>query len=189
MKILLPVVLLTIAFAAAAFAQDGSRAGAPRILILFFSKTNNTRTIAEQIRSRVGGDFFQVETKVPYPRDYRETTRVARVELDNNARPELAATLSPEDMKAYDIVFLGYPNWWGTVPMAMATFLEQHDMAGKTILPFCTHEGSGLGRGPADIGALAPGSTVGQGLAVRGNSVSRGQGDVDSWLRRLGLLR
>ncbi|MCL2000853.1 MAG: NAD(P)H-dependent oxidoreductase [Planctomycetes bacterium] len=170
-----------------AVAQDAGANRVPKILIVFFSKTNNTRTIAEQIHSRVGGDMFHVATKKPYPQDYRETTRIARIEFDNNERPELAATIAPEDMRAYDIIFFGYPNWWGTIPMAMFTFLEQFDWAGKTIIPFCTHGSGGLGRGPADIGKLAPGATLRQGLAIQGNSASRAQGEVDNWLRQLGF--
>lgn len=173
----------------AAFAQDATQSNPPRILIAFFSKTNNTRTMAEQIHSRVGGQLFHIATKNPYPQDYRQTTQIARVELDNNQRPELAATISPEDMKNYDIIFFGYPNWWGTIPMVMFTFLEQYDLSGKTITPFCTHEGSGLGRGPSDIERLSPGARMMSGLAIRGGSVSRGQGDVDNWLRQLGFIR
>ncbi len=189
MKLAIFASIAATVFGMSAFAQDGGAGRTPKILIVFFSKTNNTRTIAEQIQSRVGGELFHLATKRTYPEDYRETTRVARAELDNNERPELAATISHEDMKNYDIIFCGYPNWWGTIPMAMFTFLEQHDLAGKTIIPFCTHEGSGLGRGPTDIGNLAPGATLRQGLAVRGSSVSRAQSDVDNWLRQLGFIR
>lgn len=188
MKLLVLMVFVVFAFGIAAFAQDGP-GGSPRILIAFFSKTNNTRTIAEQIQSRVGGELFHVATQKPYPQDYRETTQVARVEFDNNERPALAATVPVEEMKNYDVVFIGYPNWWSTLPMALFTFLEQYDMAGKKILPFCTHEGSGLGRGPADIARIAPGATVEQGLAVRGSSVGNAQNDVDNWLRQLGYIR
>lgn len=185
MKLILTVIGV-LAFGTAAFAQDASP---PKILVAFFSKTNNTRSVAEHIRSRVSGDIFHVATKTPYPQDYRETTRIARVELDNNERPELAASISPEDMKTYDVIFLGYPNWWGTIPMAMFTFLEQYDLSGKTIVPFCTHEGSGLGRGPGDIGRLAPGAMLKQGFAVRGSSASRAQNDIDNWLRQLGYIK
>ena len=180
-------------FGASAFAQDAvQRAGSgdsPRILIAFFSKTGNTGTIAELIRGAVGGDLFHVATRTPYPDDYRETTRVARVELDGNTRPALATTVPSEAMKSYDIIFIGYPNWWGTLPMAMFTFLEQYDLSGKTIVPFCTHEGSGLGQGPADIAKLAPNAVVAQGLAVRGSATGRAQNDVANWLRKLGYIR
>ena len=180
-------------FGTSAFAQDAARpsgsGGSPRILIAFFSKTGNTGTIAELIRGAVGGDLFHVATQAPYPDDYRETTRIARVELDRNTRPALARTLQAETMKGYDIIFLGYPNWWGTIPMAMFTFLEQYDLSGKTIVPFCTHEGSGLGQGPADIAKLAPNAIVAQGLAIRGSASGRAQNDVVNWLRRLGYIR
>lgn len=183
------MLLIAVGFASlgvCAFGQDIPMNNSPKTLTVFFSRTNNTRTIAEQIQSRVGGELFQVTTRKPYPENYRETTQVARVELDNNARPELAATISPDQMKGYDVIFLGYPNWWGTIPMAMFTFLEQYDLSGKTIIPFCTHEGSGLGRGPDDIARLARGATVRQGLAIRGSSVNSAQASVDNWLRGLG---
>lgn len=185
------MVVAAVAFCAAmaALAQEARQPGGPGILIAYFSKTNNTRTLAELIQARVGGDMFHVTTKKPYPADYRATTDAARAELDGNARPELAATISPEDMRRYDVVFLGYPSWWGTMPMAMFTFLEQYDLAGKTIVPFCTHEGSGLGRGPADIGRLSPGATVGQGFAARGGQVGGARNDVDAWLRQLGYIK
>lgn len=177
-------------FGAAAFAQELRKAGgAPSVLIVYFSKTGNTRTIAEQIHSQVGGDLFPVRTHKPYPADYRETTRIARVELDNNERPQLAETLSAADMAKYDVIFVGYPNWWGTLPMALFTFLEQHDLSGKTVIPFCTHEGSGLGRGPADLEKLCPGATFQRGLAVRGGSAGRARGDVANWLRQLGFVK
>lgn len=189
MKMMAFTTMGMLVFGITAFAQDAGTKDAPKILVAFFSKTSNTRTIAEQIQSRVSGEIFHVATKKPYPQDYRETTQIARVEQDNNERPELAATISPEDMKNYDVIFLGYPNWWGTIPIAMFTFLEQYDLSGKTIVPFCTHEGSGLGRSPSDIGRLAPGATLRQGLAVRGGSVGRAQNDVDNWLRQLGYIK
>ena len=165
----------------------------PKIVIAFFSKTNNTKILAEQIQSLVGGDTFHVTTKAPYPTGYRETTRVARAELDNDERPELAATISPEDMEKYDVIFLGYPNWWGTMPMAMFTFLEQYDLSGKTIVPFCTHGGGGFGRGPADIAKLSPNATILQGFAVRTGFLrfleSRTPNDVADWLRGLGYIK
>ena len=162
-------------------------AGSPKILIAFFSKTNNTRTVAEQIQTAIGGTLFQVTTKNPYPSDYRQTTEVARKELDNNERPELAAIIPAEEMAQYDIIFIGYPIWWGTMPMAMFTFLEQYDLSGKTVVPFCTHGGSGLARGPDDIRKLCPKSTVLQGLAVR--SADRAQKEVTDWLDGLNFTR
>ena len=170
---------------------EGSEAAdnSHKILIAFFSKTNNTKIIAEQIQSLTGGDMFHVATKKPYPADYRETTQIARIELDNNERPELNAAISAEEMGKYDVIFLGYPNWWGTIPMVMFTFLEQYDMSGKKIVPFCTHGGSGLGRGPSDIARLAPNADILKGFAIRGDAVSRAQNDIINWLRGLGYTK
>ena len=98
-------------------------------------------------------------------------------------------TADVESVQPYDVIFIGYPNWWGTMPMALFTFLEKHDVAGKTLVPFCTHEGSALGRGPRDIAGLCPEARVLEGLAVRGSDASEAQKDVDTWLRRIGLLR
>lgn len=180
----LTLTILAAAYAAAS-AQAQDRTG--NVLIVYFSKTNNTQSVAEQIRARTGGDIFRITTKNAYPTDYRATTSQARTELDNNERPELTSTVPPEEMKKYDTIFVGYPNWWGTAPMAVFTFLEQYDLAGKTILPFCTHEGSGLGRSSADIEKSCSGATIGQGLAVRGGSAASAGNDVANWLRRLGL--
>ena len=141
----------------------------------------NTEVAAKKIEQFIGGDLFKIDTVDSYPSDYTETTRVAQDELSANARPELTATV--EDMDAYDVIYLGYPNWWGTFPMAVCTFLESYDFAGKTIIPFCTHEGSGLGHSERDIKRLCPDATVLPGLAIRGGSVSGADGAIEKWLK------
>src|SRR5512145_3060339 len=103
----------------------------------------NTEIIAKLIHELIGGDLFEIKTTKQYPIDYTETTEIAKTELRTNARPELIGKVSNID--EYDEVYLGYPNWWNTCPMAVFTFLESYDFSGKTIIPFCTHEGSGLG--------------------------------------------
>lgn len=187
-KVLLLAVVFASCLCAVGFSRDAGNSGS-RVLIVYFSKTNNTATVAREVQKQVGGDLFQVETQQPYPDDYRETTDVASVEQKNNARPALARTMSAEDMAKYDVIFIGYPNWWGTLPMAMFTFLEQYDLSGKTVIPFCTHEGSGLGRGPADLARLCPDATIGKGLAVRGGFVGQASGNISGWLRELGMTR
>ncbi|MEN6516771.1 MAG: flavodoxin [Methanospirillum sp.] len=145
----------------------------------------NTEVVATMIREMTGGDLFRIEAVNPYPEDYTETTGVAQQELRAGARPKLTGHLETAD--SYDVIFLGYPNWWGTMPMPVFTFLEEHDLSGKTIAPFCTHEGSGLGRSVTDIKKTCPRSTVMDGLAVRGGDVHGAQGTVAGWLRELGL--
>jgi flavodoxin len=143
----------------------------------------NTEIIAKKIQESTGSDMFRIETVKSYPEDYTETTRMTREEQREDARPELTAAVS--DMGSYDVVYLGYPNWYGTMPMAVFTFLESYDFSGKTIIPFCTHEGSGMGSSERDIKRLCPNSKVSPGLAIRGGSVSRADKDLSSWLSKL----
>ena len=166
----------------------------PEILIAFFSMTNNTRNMAELIHSLVGGDMFHVMTRKPYPTSYGEILQAVRIEFDNNERPELPTTIPPEDMEKYDVIFIGFPIWYGTMPMAMFTFLEQYDLSGKTIVPFCTFGGGSPGRSISDIAGLFPNAIILKELGVNGNAmhsrfVSRTQNDVADWLRELGYIR
>ena len=147
----------------------------------------NTEVAAAMMQKLTGGDAFRIDTVKAYPGDYGETTEAAKEELRRNARPELTSHVT--DMSAYDVVVLGYPNWWGTMPMAVFTFLEEHDWKGKTILPFCTHEGSGLGRSVADIQKACAGATVSAGLAIRGGRVQGAEAEIAAWLKTNGLLR
>ncbi len=153
------------------------------IIVAYFSHTGNTREIANQIHERVGGDIFEIVTVDPYPDDYNACVDKAKQEQDDNSRPELATKV--ENMDSYDVVFVGYPIWWETMPMAVFTFLEEYDFSGKTIIPFSTHEGSGLGSSVEDIKKLCPNSTVLEGLAVRGSNVNNAQNEVLEWLRKI----
>lgn len=141
----------------------------------------NTQVAAEVIAELTGGDLFRIETVKAYPADYYACTDEAQAELSANARPELATPVP--DMTDYDTIYLGYPNWWGTAPMAVFTFLESADFSGKIIRPFCTHEGSGLGGSVADIQRACPGATVERGLAIRGGSVSSAASSIESWVK------
>lgn len=177
-----------------------------KILIIYFSRVGisepfdkvdavssaslpngNTIVIANDIKEMTGGDMFQLITDKVYPADYDATTDLAKKEQNSNERPTLKS--QPENLADYDIVFLGYPNWWGTLPMALFTFLENNDLSGKTIIPFCTHEGSGLGDSQRDIAKLCPESKIIDGLAVRGGSVTSAKTDVEKWLQKIGLYQ
>ena len=140
----------------------------------------NTEVVAKKIQSLTGSDLFEIDTVKPYPNDYTETTNVAKDEKRGNARPKLTATV--ENIDSYDIIYLGYPNWWGTFPMVVFTFLESYDFSGKTIIPFCTHEGSGIGSSERDIKKLCPDAKVLSGLAIRGGSVNSADNIIKSWL-------
>ncbi|MGD0817350.1 MAG: flavodoxin [Methanomassiliicoccales archaeon] len=146
----------------------------------------NTEVIAKKIQELTGSDIFKIKTVRSYPEDYTETTNVAGEEKKENARPEL--TEKVDDMDSYDVIYLGYPNWWGTMPMALFTFLESYDFSGKTIVPYCTNEGSGMGSSERDIHKLCPNAKVLPGLAIRGGSVDGADGDVANWLGELDLI-
>jgi flavodoxin len=146
----------------------------------------NTEVIAKKIQALTGSDLIQIETVKAYPADYTETTRVSKDELRANARPEITETVA--DMDSYDVIYLGYPNWWGTMPMAVFTFLESYDFSGKTIVPYCTHEGSGLGSSERDIKKLCPTAKVVSGLAIKGSTVGKTDNDLANWMRKHGLI-
>lgn len=146
----------------------------------------NTEVAAKKIQKLTGSDIFQIRTARSYPEDYTETTNVAQEEKRVNARPELTETV--DNMDSYDVIFIGYPNWYGTMPMAVFTFLESYDFSGKTIVPFCTHEGSGMGSSERDIKKLCPNAKVLSGLAIRGGSVDKADKDIANWMKKLDLM-
>lgn len=147
---------------------------------IVYLEVGNTEVVAKIIQEQTGGDLFEIDTIKTYPEDYTETTRVATVEKRNNARPELTSVV--DQMDSYDVIYLGYPNWWGTFPMAVFTFLESYDFSGKTIIPFCTHEGSGLGNSERDIRKLCPNANVLPGIAIRGGNAKSSGNSIKSWL-------
>lgn len=144
-------------------------------------KKGNTEAVAEMIKEITGGEMFRIDTVKEYPADYKDTTNAAKEELLAKARPELTEHLSNPD--EYDTIILGYPNWWGTMPMAVYTFLEEYDFSEKTILPYCTHEGSGLGSTEKDIAKTCPGAKVGKGLSIHGTHAAAAKNAVEAWLK------
>lgn len=152
-------------------------------LILYFSMSGNTETVANYIHEEIGGDIVKLETVQTYPEDYDELVDYAREEQRDNARPELETTI--ENIEQYDTIFLGYPNWWGDMPMPIYSFLDQYDLSNKTIAPFITHGGSGLSGTPANIANEEPDAVVTEGLAINGDDVDDCQDEVNEWLNEL----
>ena len=173
--------------AAFPFAPQAEASPSGRPLIVFFSRTGHTRTLAAMIRKLVGGDMVELKTAKPYPQDYEAAVKQAKKEQQTGARPALATELPP--LEGYGTVFLGYPNWWGTMPMALFTLLEKYDFSGKTVVPFCTHGGSRLGRSVDDIRKLCPKARMLQGFAAFGDSVEQAGKGVDAWLCGIGMAQ
>ncbi len=159
---------------------DGSN-----VLVLYFSMSGNTEAVANFIHDEVGGDLIQLETVQTYPEDYDELVDYAQEEQQENARPELSTVI--ENIDQYDTIFLGYPNWWGDMPMPIYTFLDTYDLSGKTIVPFITHGGSGLSGTPANIQEEEPNATVTEGLSIYGDNARNSKDDVVDWLQGLGF--
>ena len=134
-------------------------------------KKGNTQILAEFIAQELNADSFHIQTLTPYPKNYRECTNVASEERKKNARPELAGSIP--NVGEYDIIFLGCPIWWGDLPMAMYTFLEPSDFSGKTIIPFCTHEGSGESGTARRIQSACPKAMVLKAFSMRGQTAQK----------------
>lgn len=141
----------------------------------------NTEVAAGIIKELTGADMFKIEQAKPYSKGYNACIEEARADQQRDARPELRAY--PDSLDDYDVIYLGYPNYWSTMPMAVFTFLEHFDFTGKTIKPFCTHEGSGMGSSVSDIKRLCPGAQVESGLAIHGGSVNRAEKNIKEWVK------
>lgn len=166
-----------------------------RILVAYFSRADentggvgyiekgNTRILAEMAADITKGDLFEIKTVKPYPKEYRPATEVAKQEKENNERPEINGPLP--DMNQYDVIFLGYPIWWSDLPMGVYTFLEKENFAGKTIIPFCTHEGSGIGNTERFIAETTKAKVL-PGLEMRGKKAQTQQAearkDMEKWV-------
>lgn len=154
-------------------------------LIAYFSWSGNTEQMAQAIGAETGGDLFPIEPAAPYTEDYDALLDIARQEQAENARPELAAQV--ENWDRYDVVFVGYPNWWSDAPMAVYTFLEAYDFTGKTLIPFNTSASGGFGRSLSGIEESAAGANVLEGLALTEGELDGVPGEVHAWLAGLGL--
>ena len=160
-----------------------------KILIAYFSRTGeeyavgnitkgNTKIVAEIVAQKIGGELFEIKPVKNYPTDYNECTKIASREKATKARPQLANKI--ENFADYDVIFLGYPIWWGDAPMAVYTFLESYDFSDKTIIPFCTHGGSGLSSTEQQITLVCPNAKLLQGFEIRGSTAQKNFSETES---------
>jgi len=169
-----------------------------KILVMYFSRTGeeynvgnitkgNTAIVADYIAQKTGADMFEIKPATPYPDEYEACTELAKRELESNVRPALEKNI--DNLAQYDTIFVGYPIWWSALPRVMMTFLESNDFSGKTVIPFCTHGGSGLAGTEREIADVCPNAKILSGLAVVGkdaqNDFPAVQKDVDAWLKGL----
>lgn len=165
-----------------------SSSASSKILVAYFSQTGHTRTVADQIHDQTGGDLFEIVPEKPYPSDYDTLVNQAQKEKNENYKPPLKTKV--ENMASYDVVIVGSPIWWGAIASPVRTFLSEYDFSGKTIIPFTTHEGSGLGSSVEDIKKLCPKATVVEdGLAVRDSDVNNAKDTVSDWLKKIGITK
>ena len=151
-----------------------------------YIKVSNTEVVCNIINELISADSFKIEMKEPYSPVYMTCIDEAKKDLRAKARPELVTM--PDSIDEYDTVVLAYPNYWGTMPMAVFTFLENFDFTGKTIIPLCTNEGSGMGSSERDIKKTCPGADVRKGLAITGSQAANSKGSVEKWLKANGLM-
>lgn len=160
--------------------STGTQGG--NVLIAYFSWGGNTQGIAEEIQAQTGADLFEIQMVEPYSTDYNTVLEQAQQDQNAQARPELSTHV--EDMKQYDTILLGYPNWWASIPMPVASFLEEYDFTGKTIVPFCSHGGGRFGQSLTAITKLVPEAVLGEGLAISYSGGSGMPDDVAAWLEQ-----
>ncbi len=151
-----------------------------------YVKVGNIEIVVNQMKELIDADTFKIEMKNPYSPVYMTCIYEAKKDLRENARPELTKYLDSID--EYETIVLAYPNYWGTIPMAVATFLERYDFTGKTILPLCTNEGSGMGSSERDVKKYAKGADVKNGLAINGSQAANAKPSVEKWFYANGLM-
>lgn len=156
-----------------------------KVFIIYYSWSGNTGNIARLIQHKTGGQLFEVNPVQDYPSDYGACVEQAKKEINSRFMPELKAI--PDNLDSYDVIFIGTPVWWHTMAPPVFTFLSHTDLAGKTVVPFCTHGGSGKGHYINDVAKLCQNSVVLDELVVYGNGGKSAETDVMAWLNRIGF--
>ena len=156
-------------------------------LVVYFSWSGNTENVANAIKEQTDSDIFEIVPATPYSDDYDTVVDLAQQEQRDNARPEIADSI--ENFAEYDVVYVGFPNWWGDMPMILYTFFDSYDLSGKTIAPFCTSGGSGLSNTVNEMKELEPGATVTYGLHIGSSASSDPDDTVGKWLSEIGLAK
>ena len=166
--------------------SDESSTEPAKSLVVYFSWSGNTENVAKSIQSQTGSDIFEIVPKTPYSTDYNTVVDDAKVEQQNNARPEIKDSIP--NIADYDTVYVGFPNWWGDMPMILYTFFDTYDLSGKTVALFCTSGGSGLSNTVNEVKELEPNATVTKGLHIGSGASADPDSAVKSWLDEIGTV-
>ena len=157
------------------------------ILIAYFSWSGNTKQLANMIQEQVGGELFEIEPETLYTNDINELSNISLQEQRDNIRPELSSAV--EDMSKYDVIFIGFPNWWNNMPMPVFTFIEEYDFSGKTVIPFTTYGNGVWGKSIGSIRDTLPHTTILDGLAIQEHELTDASLEVSEWLQELGFFK
>ena len=157
------------------------------VLIAYFSWSGNTKQLAEMIQKQMGGELFEIEPETPYTDDINELSGISLQEQRDNIRPALSSAV--EDMSQYDVIFIGFPNWWNNMPMPVFTFLEEYDFSGKTVIPFTTYGNGVWGKSIDSIRNTLPDADILDGLSIQEHELPDAPAEVSGWLQGLGLIK
>lgn len=161
---------------------------APRgkqVLIAYYTRSGNARDVAQEIKQQFGGDLFEIQTRNAYPESYPDVVLQVKNEIQQGIKPELKNKV--QDIRSYDVIFIGTPVWWGTLAPPVSSFLSAYDFSGKTVIPFCTYKTTGLGGIVGDVKTILPNANVLNGLAVKDGEVSQSKDAITAWLEGLKL--
>ncbi|MCL1972146.1 MAG: NAD(P)H-dependent oxidoreductase [Endomicrobia bacterium] len=167
---------------AAAQAKTENKAD-KKVLIVYYSWSGNTAELAKIIQKETGGDIFEIQTEKPYPKEYKAVTEQAKKEINDGYKPAIKGKIN--NIAEYDVIFVGSPNWWGTIAPAVTTFLSEYDLSGKIVAPFFTHGGGGMQNCAADTAKLLPKSAVVQAVTFSGYRVKDSQEDIKAWVKEV----
>ena len=156
-------------------------------LVVYFSWSGNTENVAKSIQSQTDSDIFEIVPSTPYSDDYDTVVDLAQEDQRSNARPAISGSI--ESIEQYDVIYVGFPNWWGDMPMILYTFFDTYDLSGKTVALFCTSGGSGLSNTVNEVKGLEPNATVTDGLHIGSSSASNPDDAVSEWLNNIGLAK
>jgi flavodoxin len=177
--------LLVVTLIAMEVSMEAQTQGGKKILVAYFSWGGNTHGIAQQIQQKTGGELFEIAPITPYSTNYNTCLEQAQSDQNKQARPPLKNHVA--NIAQYDVIILGYPNWWASIPMPVASFLEEYDFSGKTIIPFCSHGGGRFGQSLTAIAKLAPRSKIADALSINYSGGRSLPNDITAWLRKNGI--